>query len=184
MELNIQIGKNVKKLRTERKMTAAQLAESSGISAVMLSQIEKGTANPTINTIWKIANGLKVPYTMLLEAPMEETVIVIPQEEQMQYSPDGKCKIFCYYPVSVQRRYEVFMMHMEEGGSSSSPGHSQFSREYLIVNEGALEICIDGTRYCLKAGESLTFAAGVPHIYKNISPKETKVIILNDYTER
>lgn len=184
MDLNKQIGENLKKLRIERKMTAVQLADSSGISTVMLSQIEKGTANPTINTLWKIANGLKVPYTMLLEAPMEETRIVIPQEDKMQYSPDGKCRIFCYYPVSAQRKYELFMMRMNPGGESASPGHTQFSREYLIVSEGELEIQIENTLYQLKSGESLTFAASVPHIYKNISATETNVIILNDYTER
>ncbi len=183
MELNEQIGKNLKKLRAERNLTAAQLAELSGISAVMLSQIEKGSANPTINTLWKIANGLKLPYTMLLEEPAEETIIVVPDEEKMQYSSDGKCKIFCHYPISAQRKYEIFTMDMAEGGESASPGHSQYSREYLLVSQGALEMDINGTLYQLKEGESMTFAAGVPHLYKNSFAGKTKVMILNDYTE-
>lgn len=61
------IGANLKQLRTERNLTLGQLSGLAGISKAMLSEMEKGMGNPTINTIWKIANGLKVPYTRLLE---------------------------------------------------------------------------------------------------------------------
>ncbi len=67
MNINSIIAENLKTLRTERNLSLGQLAELSNISKVMLSQIEKGDTNPTINTLWKIANGLKVPYTLLLE---------------------------------------------------------------------------------------------------------------------
>lgn len=63
MNINSIIAENLKTLRTERNLSLGQLAELSGISKVMLSQIEKGDTNPTINTLWKIAKGLKVPYT-------------------------------------------------------------------------------------------------------------------------
>ena len=53
--------------RAERNLTLGQLSQVSGVSKAMLSDIEKGGSNPTINTIWKIANGLNVPYTRLME---------------------------------------------------------------------------------------------------------------------
>ncbi len=59
MNINSIIAENLKTLRTERNLSLGQLAELSNISKVMLSQIEKGDTNPTINTLWKIANGLK-----------------------------------------------------------------------------------------------------------------------------
>ena len=61
MDLGQQIGANLKQLRTERGLTLGQLSSLAGISKAMLSELEKGNANPTINTLWKIANGLKVP---------------------------------------------------------------------------------------------------------------------------
>ena len=63
MEINTIIGNNLKKIRQEKKLTLDELAGITGVSKGMLSQIEKGTTNPTINTIWKISNGLNVPYT-------------------------------------------------------------------------------------------------------------------------
>ena len=76
MELGKIIALNLKELRTERNLTLGQLSKLSGISKAMLSDIEKGGSNPTINTIWKIANGLNVPYTKLMEGIEKEATVI------------------------------------------------------------------------------------------------------------
>ena len=76
MDLGQQIGANLKQLRTERGLTLGQLSSLAGISKAMLSELEKGNANPTINTLWKIANGLKVPYTRLMEGAEPPATLV------------------------------------------------------------------------------------------------------------
>ena len=67
METSQIIAENIKRIRTEQGLSLGQLAELSGVSKVILSQIEKGNSNPTVNTMWKIANGLQVPGTQLFE---------------------------------------------------------------------------------------------------------------------
>ena len=62
MEISAIIAINLKRIREERKLSMGQLAEMAGVSKVVLSQLEKGTANPTINTIWKITGALGLPY--------------------------------------------------------------------------------------------------------------------------
>ena len=81
MELGKIIAINLNELRTERNLTLGQLSKISGISKAMLSDIEKGNSNPTINTLWKIANGLNVPYTRLMEG-IEKEATVIRKSEQ------------------------------------------------------------------------------------------------------
>lgn len=76
MEIGKIIALNLKRLRDERNLSLGQLAELAGVSKVMLSQLEKGTSNPTINTIWKITGALHLPYTSLLELPESEVVHV------------------------------------------------------------------------------------------------------------
>ena len=61
MEISAIIAINLKRIREERKLSMGQLAEMAGVSKVVLSQLEKGTANPTINTIWKITGALGLP---------------------------------------------------------------------------------------------------------------------------
>ena len=77
MELGKIIAFNLKRLRMERNLSQGQLAKEAGISKAMLSDIEKGGSNPTINTIWKIANGLNVPYTKLMDGIDDEATCLL-----------------------------------------------------------------------------------------------------------
>ena len=74
MEIGEIIAYNLKRIREERNLSLGQLADSAGVSKVVLSQIEKGDSNPTINTIWKITGALQLPYTSLLELPETDAV--------------------------------------------------------------------------------------------------------------
>ena len=96
------IAVNLKKLRTERNLSLGALASISGISKTMLSDIEKGNSNPTINTVWKIANGLKVPYTKLIDGVDDETTIVQRKEKIKQ-----KSEKIAYIVITPRHRLET-----------------------------------------------------------------------------
>ena len=63
--MNMIVAKNIKRLREENKLSMDELAKLSGVSKSMLAQIERGDGNPTISTLWKISNGMKVPFDAL-----------------------------------------------------------------------------------------------------------------------
>ena len=83
-EISLIIGENLKRLRLERNLSLGQLSGQSGVSKVMLSQIEKGTSNPSINTIWKIADALQVPYTALLDRNVDHGAVISLSELDVQ----------------------------------------------------------------------------------------------------
>lgn len=104
MELGKIIAFNLNKLRTERSLTLGQLAKLSGISKAILSDIEKGGSNPTINTIWKIANGLNVPYTRLMEVKEPDGTVVRRSDTAEQSDETGVYRVHCYFQ---QRRTAI-----------------------------------------------------------------------------
>lgn len=120
MDLGQQIGANLKQLRTERGLTLGQLSSLAGISKAMLSELEKGNANPTINTLWKIANGLKVPYTRLMEGAEPTATLVRREEVFPQTEEGGHYRVFCYFPGGSQRNFELFYMELDPHGSNTS----------------------------------------------------------------
>lgn len=61
------IAKNLVKLRKTRNLTLDQVSELTGVSKAMLGQIEKGKSTPTVTTLWKIANGLQVSFSVFLK---------------------------------------------------------------------------------------------------------------------
>lgn len=108
MDLGKIIAFNLNKLRTERSLTLGQLAKLSGISKAILSDIEKGGSNPTINTIWKIANGLNVPYTRLMEVKEPDGTVVRRSDTAEQSDETGVYRVHCYFSTAPERNFELF----------------------------------------------------------------------------
>ena len=63
------VAKNIRRLREESKLSMDELSKLSGVSKSMLAQIERGEENPTISTLWKLSNGMKVPFDALTVRP-------------------------------------------------------------------------------------------------------------------
>lgn len=181
MNLNTIIANNLKNLRQERNLSFGQLSELSGVSKVMLSQIEKGESNPTINTIWKIANGLKVPYTALIDEPKSETVIVTKEATAKQISNDQKYRMACYYTSSPKRNFELFTIELDPYSHYHSIGHSEKSQEYILIIEGELTIQTGEKTHLLQAGDCICFSSSLPHIYSNNQQTLLKAVVLNYY---
>lgn len=181
MEENQIIAENLKRLRMERHLSLGELAELSNVSKVMLSQIEKGNTNPTINTIWKIANGLKVPYTVLLEQQENNTTIVKKSEIAIQTGDNRHYRIFCYYPNTPQRNFELFQIELDAGHSYTSIGHSQKSQEYIMVLQGNLHLTVNSKTYDLHENDAICFTASSKHIYESNGTETLKAVIINFY---
>ena len=70
------IAANLKRIRKEKKLSLDNAAEMTGVSKSMLGQIERGESSPTVATLWKIATGLHISFTALLEGQAMETKII------------------------------------------------------------------------------------------------------------
>ncbi|MBV7273841.1 helix-turn-helix transcriptional regulator [Clostridiaceae bacterium UIB06] len=181
MNISLIIAENLKRLRNERNLSLSQLAELSDISKVMLSQIEKGETNPTINTIWKIAAGLNVPYTSLLEQQKQDAYVIKKSDIVSQLTDDGQYRLYCYYSNTPHRNFELFQMELDEGCKYTSVGHPEKSEEYLMVLEGQLTLEVNNETFILYADDTITFTASAKHIYFNSGKGILKTAIINFY---
>ena len=167
MNLNDIISANLKMLRTERNLSLGKLAELSGVSKVMLSQIEKGESNPTINTIWKIANGLQVTYTKLIDSPFEESAI-IHKSDLNRLSEDVDSFIsYCYCTTNPNRNFELFKAEVKPHCEHYSEGHAPKTHEYILVDRGELTLQLITGMYVLKEGDFIHFDCSHPHTFIN-----------------
>jgi transcriptional regulator with XRE-family HTH domain len=181
INLNLIIADNLKRLRQERNLSLGQLAELSGVSKVMLAQIEKGDTNPTINTIWKIANGLKVPYTALIDEREIDAQVIAKKDTAQQISEDQKFRIYCYYSTNQKRNFELFTIELDPESSYTSLGHSEKSFEYILALDGELLLETGNKTYILKPEESICFASATPHTYTNPGTAVVKAVSINFY---
>lgn len=168
MNHNETLGENLKRLRTNRKWSLGQLAAECGISKVVLAQIEKGEANPTVNTIWKIAAGLRVHYTELLDYKQENATVIHKSQALKQVENDGSYTSYSYYSASPDRGFDLFVIELLPQTSYTSTGHLSGSKEYVIINRGRARITVDNVFYILDEGDSFSFQVDIPHVYENI----------------
>lgn len=181
MDINQIVAENLKRLRMERNLSLGQLSTICEVSKVMLSQIEKGETNPTINTVWKIANGLKVPYTTLMDQKFHDTSVIKKTDITVQSGDYNHYRIYCYYSNSPLRNFELFQIELDAGHSYTSIGHSEKSQEYIMVIEGELTLSVNNQSYQLHPNDAIDFPASSKHIYMSSGSETLKAVVINFY---
>ncbi|WP_432664319.1 helix-turn-helix domain-containing protein [Wukongibacter baidiensis] len=181
--LNLLISMNLRRIREEKKLSLDKVAKMTGVSKSMLGQIERGESNPTITTVWKIANGLKVSFTSLLSQPQSDTVIVTEDDVEPLIADNGKYKLYPFFPYEDGRRFEMYKVEIERGGYLSAEPHGQETYEFITVFQGEITIRVDDEEYTVKQGDSIRFRADKPHAYHNSGKELTRVSMVIYYPE-
>ena len=174
-DINQNISKNLKLIRKRKGLTLEDLAGISGVSKSMLGEIERGGTNPTILVLWKIAEGLKIPLTKLIEDEKEEPLIVRTDQQQLINSDPG-FNIYSLFPFYDAHRLEIHKVAIDPFSRLSNPGHMAGVEEYIILVEGSLKMVLGGDEIDLAPGDAVRFQGQRPHAFINAG-KKTAVFI-------
>lgn len=155
------IGRNLRRIRESRGLTITELSRRAGVAKSTLSMIEAGKSNPTIGTLWAIANALKVPFSELIEPA---TIV----------SEDGvSIKL-----VEGVGDTEIYLMKLRKGSARRAKPHKGVLKEYVLVVKGSL---ITGPMSNPKyVGELSTysFRGDVDHVYASPDTDSVAIVIL------
>lgn len=181
--IHVQIGRNLQRLRKQRGLSLDKLAELTGVSKGMLAQIERGESSPTVTTLWKIAAGLNLTFSALIE-PEPPTVTVVPRVATSPVVEEGGgYRVYPVFPFDRATRLEVYRVEMDPGVIHASEPHPAGVEEYLLIAEGELSVDVDGCTYTLRAGDALRMVADRPHTYR-CGDRPTRVHMLLVYPPR
>jgi XRE family transcriptional regulator, regulator of sulfur utilization len=173
------IGPRVKALREAMDLSLRDLAERSGVSAPMLSQVERGETSPTLQVAARIASGLELRLSQLLRLDEGGAVTVVRAGEGRQGGADGH-RYEVLSPPLPGLRAEVSRHRLAAGAVTGGPGdppiHEPGSRETAVVQEGTVELVIDGARHALREGDAVTFDADLPHHFENPGKEEAVLL--------
>jgi XRE family transcriptional regulator, regulator of sulfur utilization len=176
----IHIGPRVRALREAMDLSLRDLALRSGVSAPMLSQVERGETSPTLQIASRIAAGLELRLSQLLRLDEAGTVnIVRAGERRSGGSPAGHRVEVLTAPLPGQRAElssHVLAPGAQTGGPGDPPMHEAGSREIAVVQDGRVVLDIDGERHELATGDCVTFDADLPHHFENPGPGEAALL--------
>ncbi len=166
------LGARVRALREAMDLSLRDLAERSGVSAPMLSQVERGETSPTLQVATRIAAGLELRLSQLLRLDEDGAVTVVRKGERRKGPSRVKGHSYeILSPPMPGQRAELSRHKLASGAATGGPDdppvHEPGSRETALVESGSVALICDGRRFALGAGDCVTFDADLPHHFEN-----------------
>ena len=171
------VGTRIKALREAAGLSLRDLAERSGVSAPMLSQVERGETSPTLNVAERIALGLDLRLSQLLRLDEGCAITIVRPPERRRGGNRRRGHSFeVLSSAQPGQRAELSRHTLTAGGSTGGrddpPMHEPGSRETALIERGGVVLVCDGQRHALQEGDVVTFDADLPHHFENGSASE------------
>ena len=162
-------GFRIREVRVAQDMTLSHLASAAGVSSALISQVERGLVDPSLETLRKISRVLNVPLFELLDGDRPERLVaVVRREDQVRItSPRGDVSYARHSAGYGQ--LEMLRGTLQPGGVSHSEPWSHPAEECLVVMSGSIVAEIEGSRFVLAEGDSCHFDSNLPHRLLNES---------------
>ncbi len=176
------IGARVRALRESSSLSLRELAQRSGVSAPMLSQVERGETSPTLALAARIAAGLDLRLSQLLRLDEDGAVTIVRRRERRLGGNARRGHRFEVITAAQPGQRAELSRHTlasngTTGAADDPPMHEPGSRETALVESGAVVLVCDGKRYELTEGDCVTFDADLPHHFENPSSDAEAVFL-------
>ena len=176
-QIRQRIADAIRREREASGIAPAELARRAGVSKATISQLENGTGNPTVETLWAIGAALGVPFATLVAEPERTSTLVraggfagVPSAAApyvatlISASPPGA-------------RRDLYLIQAEPGTPHRSVGHQAGTVEHVLLLTGAATVGPDSETERLSPGDYLVHPGDVPHSFEALSPATTAVLI-------
>lgn len=175
-DTTVEVGKQIRYLREQRKLSQATLAETSGISRNTLSLIERGQTSPTVSTLKNLAEALSVDINAFF-LPYEESSIVFTKGDQrpnlqLDHGVLNDLGLGLLEPLVTPLLLQL------DPGARSGPALSHDGQDFVFCLGGEVLYSINDRGYVLEAGDSLFFDGHLPHRFNNVGTEVAYLLII------
>ena len=168
----LRLGDNIRKIRKSSNRSLQQLADQIGVTKGLLSQIERGRTNPSMNTLWSLADALAVHVTRLLKSPSRRDLEIRSADTRVVAKGTK-----CYFLLPADNTdFEFCYVEYMPGAKSGDEPSQHYGIEYFLVVEGRIEATIGNRTLLLKRDDSIRFSGELPHSMKNVGRKKARTL--------
>ncbi|MDY7028133.1 MAG: XRE family transcriptional regulator [Spirochaetota bacterium] len=168
--LHPSIGALIQRVRKHHKLTLSVLSQKSGVSTATLSQIEADKVNPTIATLWKIAEGLEIDLQSLLAGlEHKRRMFHVGRREDITRldTDENGVHIRVFSPLSMAEDLEIYTLTFQSGQKLVSEPHPAGTEEYLTVMQGTVRVQAGDQEAVLSEEEFIGYHADIEHTIEN-----------------
>ena len=186
-----QVGQRLRSIRKARNLSIRALADRSDLSVNTLSLIENGKTSPSVNTLYQLAKGLKVPITVFFDSDLRDKKVVYQKALERKQIVFSQGQMERLGAGLAGLGSEPFITRLEPGANSGNTPIIYAGREFIYCLEGHITYTIEGKIYPLDPGDSLILAAYTPHFWHNSASFNSRSLLVlcpedsfDDFPER
>lgn len=173
------IGDAIRRERDAAGISVGELARRSSVSKGTLSQLENGTGNPTVETLWAIGDALGVPFSTLVEEAPRGTTIIRADEFTAVPSSAAPYTATLVAASPPNARRDLYLIQASPGGVHASASHHAGTIEHVLLTAGSALAGTADAPVVLTPGDYMSYPADVPHVFEALE-EGTVAILLNE----
>ena len=171
-------------LRRERRrtgLTLTEVARRAGIAKSTLSQLESGTGNPSIETLWAICVALDAPFSRLLDPPRPQVRVIRADEGPTVSAEHADYQATLLAACPPGARADVYRITAEPGHARVSDPHMPGVSEHVVLSAGRALVGVAGEPVELAPGDYIRYPADVEHVFEALEPR-TFAVLVSEHT--
>lgn len=174
---DLNISENISKYRKEKNLTIKDLASLAGVTSSLLSQIEKGTANPSLNTLKQISRALDVQlFNFFIQDVPSENLVVRRDNRKKMIFPESDNFTYELLTPSLNTSIEFMLMKVPAHSSSSEEMYGHKGEEVAYITKGCIDLQLANDVLTLNSGDSVIIPSHAIHKWINTTDDDCEVI--------
>ncbi|MGO1802931.1 MAG: helix-turn-helix domain-containing protein [Microbacteriaceae bacterium] len=176
-DLGTRIARTLRREREAHGMSVSELARQAGVSKATVSQLENGSGNPSVETLWALGVALDVPFAVLVDQQANAPTLIRADDHAGVPSSAAAYSATLLSASPPGARRDVYLIQAEPGEPRRSDPHHAGTIEHVVLISGAADIGPAGAPVRLSPGDYLSYAGDVPHVFEAVEPGTSAVLI-------
>lgn len=174
------VAMSLRRERTRAGISLTELARRAGIAKSTLSQLEAGSGNPSLETLWALGVALGVPLSRLVEPPRRPVTVIRAGEGAAMHTENAEYAAVLLAACPPGARRDIYRVRAQPGSPYLARPHVPGTAEHLVLGTGRVLAGPAGETVELGPGDYMLYPADVPHVFDALEPDSTGVIIMED----
>jgi transcriptional regulator with XRE-family HTH domain len=182
-DLEVQVGDHIRKFREAKGITLQQLAEKTGFSSALISQIENRMVSPPLGSLVKIANAFDTSVSAFIGGKEERAFSIVRKEDRTTVSrvalKEGGKSAYTYEALGAGkagRKMEPFLVRLQPLLDRNLVRNSHEGEEFLFVLSGKVEVFLDKYSDVLSEGDCIYYNSTIPHHVHSTEEREALIL--------
>ncbi|MEV6771833.1 XRE family transcriptional regulator [Nocardia sp. NPDC051030] len=174
------IAAALRRERVRSGLSLTEVARRAGIAKSTLSQLESGSGNPSIETLWALCTALDVPFSRLLDPPSPQVQVIRAGEGAVLASAQSEYRTTLLAASPLDARRDVYRVTAEPGHPRDSDPHTHGVVEHVVLCAGRAKVGPAEAPVELNPGDYIGYPGDMPHVFEALEPG-TWALLISEY---